>query len=346
MNHNLNTKYDRYYIKQYSQQLYLHGGIGYSDAEGILEREGFVPLEFPHHKSFSIGAKISRFIYLLETVMRLRRNSVVVFLFPVYAKMNRLVISLLRRKGVEIICMIGDINGLKDADAMELRREIRFFKNFRYFIAHNDSMREWLEQNVHDPGVTVLEFFDFPMQLMHLTRRKSSDIVFAGNLAKSTFLEELHRLPSPLHFHLYGPGQTERMSDQRNVSWHGAETPQLLPAKLKGSFGLVWDGDTITSPGGSLGNYMKYISHHKLSLYIVSGLPLIVPCSAASAALVRKYRIGICIDNLFEINDRIDQISEEEYQEFRKNMKGLAEKIGGGGCLKEAVGALVEKIEH
>ena len=127
-------------------------------------------------------------------------------------------------------------------------------------------------------------------------RALSRDIVFAGNLEKSVFLEKLGELASPgngLHFYLYGPGCTEKMRSQENATWMGIEKPYDLPAKLKGSFGLLWDGESIGEPGGSLGDYMRYISHHKLSLYILSGLPLIVPEIAGSATMVEKYKIGI-----------------------------------------------------
>ena len=59
--------------------------------------------------------------------------------------------------------------------------------------------------------------------------------------------------------------------------------PILFLQNSKGSFGLIWEGDSIEKPSGSLGRYIQYISHHKLSLYILAKLPIIVAASAATA---------------------------------------------------------------
>src|ERR1700754_1739561 len=104
----------KYFIQQYSQQDYQHGGIGYVDAEKILLARGYTPVLFPHQDDFSFKAKFNRFLFLLKTVSRIKKGSTVVFLYPVYAAMNRMLVRRLSRKGIKLICFIADINGLKD----------------------------------------------------------------------------------------------------------------------------------------------------------------------------------------------------------------------------------------
>lgn len=331
----------RYFIRQYSQLEYRHGGIGYADAERILEKEGFVPVTFPHHHDFSFIAKINRFFYYTRQLLSIKKNSTLVFLFPPYARLTTLLVNRLLKKGVKCICFIADINGIKDGDNAELAKEIGFLKQFRHFIVHNEKMKDWLKENVPESQAASIEFFDFLASPAISQPVFSQEIVFAGNLEKSVFLEQLSRLPGTLHFHLYGTGQTTSMLAQKNVTWHGVEDPYVLPGKINGSFGLLWDGDAIDKPGGSLGNYMQYISHHKLSLYILSGLPLIVPASAASAPLVEKYKIGICINNLFEIEDKVNAISATEYRTMQENMQPLAERISRGEGLRKAMGIML-----
>jgi glycosyltransferase involved in cell wall biosynthesis len=331
----------KYIVQQYSQLEYQDGGIGYSDAEKILMGEGFIPISFPHHHSFSVIAKIRRFLYFREMLRTVKKGDIVVFLFPVYAAMNRMLLNALLRKEVTCVCFIADINGIKDGDTRELDREIAFLKKFRYFIVHNDKMKAWLNSIIPSAHSAAIDFFDFLARPSVVKAVRSFDIAFAGNLGKSRFLEKLHQLPSPLHFHLYGPGQTQAMTVQKNVSWHGIEKPYELPGRINGSFGLLWDGDDIEKAGGSLGEYMRYISHHKLSLYILSGLPVIVPAIAASADLVERYRIGFCVNNLFEIAGKINAVTEAGYREMQENMKQLAEKISKGECLKEAVERII-----
>src|SRR5262249_40598007 len=158
---------------------------------------------------FSLKAKAGRFLFLLRTIFSIPKGSVVVFISPVYARMTSLLITALRKRGnIELICFIADINGLKDSDENLLKEEIHFFRQFEYFIAHNDAMEEWILQNVSaDAVIAKVEFFDFFTKPVIGRRQISYDIAFAGNLEKSLFLENLHVLDNnpPLHFHLYGP---------------------------------------------------------------------------------------------------------------------------------------------
>ena len=339
----------KYYIRQYSFPEYEHGGIGFADAETILAKEGFQPITFPCHHQFSVKAKLIRLIFLLNVYFSTNGPAIVVFIFPAYAGMTKLLLRLLSWKSrIHIICFIGDIDGIKDGNKKKLEIEIKQFRRYRYFIVHNDAMRQWLQLRINEGNCAVLEFFDFLAAPINKFRALSFDIVFAGNLEKSKFLESLHLLldktSSKIHFNLYGPGYTASMAMQKRVYWFGIEKPYDLPAKINGSFGLVWDGDSIDEPGGSLGDYMQYISHHKLSLYILSGLPVIVPAAAATAPLVEKYKIGITIRSLFEIESKIKGITNVEYQQMKRNMQPLAEKISKGGCIKEALQKLIPKI--
>ena len=252
------------------------------------------------------------------------------------------------KSGISIICFIGDIDGLKDGSEKKLAKDIRELKRYRYFIVHNDAMQLWLQQHVKKGKLAVLEFFDFLAKPVYKERSLSPDIAFAGNLEKRKFLESLHLLldktASQFRFYLYGPGYNASMAIDKRVCWVGIENPYNLPAKIKGSFGLVWDGDSIEGPGCSLGIYMQYICHHKLSLYILSGLPVIVSVTAGSAPLVEKYKIGITIKSLYEIEGKIKDITYEEYQQMKKNMQPLAEKISTGGCIKEAIANILQLI--
>jgi hypothetical protein len=339
----------KYFIQQYMQEEYLHGGVGGVDAEKILLAKGFEAVYFPYHTSFSWWAKTRRFGFLVKMFFTVRQGAAVVFLFPVYARMNKLLLTLLRKKrGIRIICFIADINGIKDGNKQLLANEINYFRQFRYFIVHNEKMKEWLLREVcADCSAAAIEFFDFITKPVTLQEDISFNIVFAGNLEKSSFLEKLHLLSSNnslLHFHLYGEGQTNTILAQKNVTYHGVEKPYDLPAKLKGSFGLLWDGDAIDKPGGSLGHYMQYITHHKLSLYILSKLPIIVPATAASAPLIEKYKIGFAINNLYEIEDKIKKLPVAEYQQMQNNMQPLADRISKGECLGNAIDELMKLI--
>jgi hypothetical protein len=205
-------------------------------------------------------------------------------------------------------------------------------------------MLKWLNTAMPGTLASMIEFFDFLTPPVTKPRPRDRKIVFAANLTKSKFLDDLNQLP--LQFNLYGPGITPAIMDQPNVEYHGVIDPYALPQELEGSYGLVWDGDSIHGMEGSLGDYMQYISHHKLSLYILAGLPIIVSCTAGSASLVEKYKIGFCVSSLAEINIKLNSITTAEYESMVNNMLPLANKIAKGGCLSAAINELIGRTAN
>lgn len=204
-------------------------------------------------------------------------------------------------------------------------------------------MRSWLHAVIGNVKTAEIEFFDFLVAASDARRELSFRIVFAGNLGKSLFLEKMDELAdrSPLlEVELFGPGATPAMKNSRNLHWKGIFSPGELPHRLQASFGLVWDGDAIDGLKGVFGDYQRYISPHKLSLYILSGLPLIVPAGAASSILIKKYRIGIEVEDLFELGQKIAALDEKEYNQMRENLRPLAERIRGGEGLTRSLAML------
>ncbi|HEX4371979.1 MAG TPA: hypothetical protein VHZ50_01620, partial [Puia sp.] len=147
-------------------------------------------------------------------------------------------------------------------------------------------------------------------------------------------------------FNLYGTGVTELMIVQKNVFYKGVFEPYTLPNLLEGAFGLVWDGDKIDSEGGSIGHYMQYITHHKISLYILSGMPIIIYEKAGAAELIKQYHIGFTINNLFEIEEKIKTLTNDDYNKMTSNMHALARKISSGGFLKNALTEIIDQAHH
>ena len=335
----------KYFIQEHLHRKVNDGGIGNADAEKILLVNGWKPVFFPAHYDFSLFGKLRRIFYLIQMMLSIPRASFVLFQFPLYARLNKILIRRLLKKQINVICFITDIDGLKDGNESLLKREIKELKKFSYFIVHNVAMENWLSLQVHYEKAMKIEFFDFLTPPFSGTRQMSNQIVFAGNLSKSLFLEHLHdvRNVHRLHFNLYGPGVSKRMEDQEFCSYKGVYSPYEMPAVVEGSFGLVWDGNSISEKGGSFYDYMQYISHHKLSLYILSGLPVIIYEKAGAAELVSKYKIGILIKDLNDIADEIDKVTETDYAEMRLNMKKIAACISSGSCLKNALKSIIEK---
>lgn len=128
-------------------------------------------------------------------------------------------------------------------------------------------------------------------------------------------------------------------SANKDVLILGAFAPEELPAHIKGEFGLVWDGNSLNDSTG----YMRFNNPHKMSLYLASGLPVIVWDKAATAEYVENNRVGITIGSLTDLNSRLDNISKDEYVIYQQNAMNIAKKLREGFYTHSAIQS-VERI--
>lgn len=339
-----------YFIQEHLPEEIFHGSIGNMDVERVFLANRFEPIRFPFHHSFSLWAKMARMAFLVKCLFLLPQGAIVFFQHPLYAGMNKMLVKLLRyRKSITIVCLIADINGLKHGNDTVLSKEIQQFSTYRYFIVHNEAMQQWLQAQVPHQRSAMIRFFDFLATPATQARANTRVIAFAGNLEKSGFLEKMdlvaRHCPS-LTFNLYGPNVTPAMQACKNVNYKGVVEPYALPQVLEGAFGLIWDGEGVEQPEGSMGHYMKYITHHKTSLYILSNLPIIVYEQAGAAALVKQYNIGITIRSLLEIEEKLNTLSDADYRQMCNNTRELARQISAGNCLSHALQEMLLMINR
>lgn len=114
---------------------------------------------------------------------------------------------------------------------------------------------------------------------------------------------------------------------------------------LDGSFGLIWDGDSINTCSGLYGEYTKINNPSKFSQYIVAGLPIIAWKEAAVAKIIKKYNIGFIVNNLIEIDNILNNLTEKEYNIYLKNVISLREKLIKGYHLKKAINKVLNSME-
>ena len=141
-------------------------------------------------------------------------------------------------------------------------------------------------------------------------------------------------LPENIHWNLYGRGYEP--DGRENISYLGAFVPEELPLHLDGSFGLVWDGPSVDTCSGIFGDYLSLNNPHKVSLYLASGLPVIIWEGAALASFIEKAGVGFTVSSLHEIRNMIDRLSDEEYEKMKLNAKQIGRKLKSGAYLRAA----------
>ena len=278
-------------------------------------------------------------VNFLNIVCRVKNHSLVVVQYPVYSKKGSLVwhcvrMALKLKKKVHFALIIHDLRSLT-GEEYSLNKEIMELNSYDYIVAHSKRMVDYLSRNGCKARCLQLGLFDYSASAAPTrTRTNSTCICFAGNLAKSLFLSHLDQLcVTGLSFSLYGSPQY-KSSD--TISYNGTFCPDAIP-DLNGSWGLVWDGPSICELSGRAGVYQKYNSPHKASLYILAGLPLIVNVESAIAELVRREKLGICIDSLMNLHATITRITDDEYNEMISNVQNYSTKLKNGNSIRIAL---------
>lgn len=316
-----------------------------NDIDYFLKGEDFKVV----HQYFNVHSKLAKIKDAYWTIPRLLNNEndidELFFQYPTYSSflMKRLV-KRLNVKSKKVFFIIHDVESLRlfqgDSDYWEGEKEL--FNSTDGLIVHNVKMKRWLMEN----GVTVpmisLKIFDYDNpQEINQNLEYSREISFAGNLSKSSFLEKIQLKNSKLT--IYGSNPAENYLE--GVAYKGQMAPDELPKALTQNFGLVWDGKEINTCAGRFGNYMRFNNPHKVSLYLSSGLPVIIWSEAALADFVLNEKVGIAVDNLEDLDEILANISDEEYREYKQNAIKLASRLRQGEFIKNAVNKLTQVAE-
>ena len=99
----------------------------------------------------------------------------------------------------------------------------------------------------------------------------------------------------------------------------------------------MWDGDSVETCSGAWGEYLKYNNPHKASLYLASGIPVIIWERAALANYILQNDVGITIRSLEDLDDVLSTISQNRYIQLRKNAIKQSEIIRSGENTKKVL---------
>lgn len=171
-------------------------------------------------------------------------------------------------------------------------------------------------------------------------RSLGNEIVYAGGLAhrKNEFLYKWEPSKGGYAVNLYGTGFDDSLPyDSNGINLCGFVKADSLIHDAKGSFGLVWDGDSLDECSGSFGEYLRLNNPHKASLYIRCGLPVLIWSNAALCEFITSSGIGIAIDSLEDIPRILSEMSREKYTIMAENVRKMSEKISQGYFLKQAL---------
>lgn len=300
-----------------------------------------------------IVSRTYRQIYFLNSWQKIYReiepNSLLLLQVPFHDhELSRTSVlkKLKSKKNIKIIYIVHDVEELRKInDNNFYQREFNLMLNLAdQIIVHNNVMMKFfIEKGVSTNKLINLEIFDYLNEERLELPTYSKEIFIAGNLdvRKVKYLSDLNKINAS--FTLYGSNFS--LKEYKNINYKGSVKPDQLPHLLNKGFGLIWDGESISTCSGVFGQYLKYNNPHKLSLYLSSGLPVIIWDQAAEASFVKDKNLGIVISSLYDLPDVLDSISEEQYLKLAYNVKKEAEKLKNGFYSEQALKKAIHRID-
>lgn len=217
-----------------------------------------------------------------------------------------------------------------------IKDEVKVLNCFKDIIVHSENMKERLLSDGVTSSIHILGVFDYLLDTNQHIKHEKNIIVFAGGLKKSLFLKNLRSLPMKnIAFNLYGTGLPNEVETQK-IKYKGIFKADDITA-IAGDWGLLWDGNSISTCTGNYGRYLRIIAPHKLSLYIACGLKVIVWENSAMANFVVENGIGFTISSLYEIEEKISSLSVSQILTMNENVHKLSVKVRTGEYLKRAI---------
>lgn len=333
------------YVLLWHDSARADGGIkAKEDTNEFFKKEGYQIIDTPYGKL----TKVLYVFFVLPFIFLTIRSGKIIVQFPSgKVFIRKWILNCIKHlSGAKLILIIHDIEALRLHVGEEYRaqnqQELEFLQMADGLVSLSPEMTAWLRQRGILTPITELHVWDYdnpqPIQPQH---EYDKSLCFAGNLAKSTFLKKYALKNKLLLF-----GKEPQLADYTEaIQYEGVFSPEELPTKLKADFGLIWDGSEVTTCSGNFGEYLKYNAPHKTSLYLSSGLPVIVWEQAAIAKVIKKYGCGLTVKSLTEVSDMLDRLTPEEYAKLYTNTVKVAQKMRQGYFMRQAIETLSKKLD-
>lgn len=323
-------------VKTNESLLYNAADKARKDVETTLVRNGYevinIPLSLDGNKFKSIIKHLLDIRKALSHIKKEKPEEIIIQYpgFRIGIKSISFLLSLLKNRKVTLL--VHDIDSLRFHRNVS-NREVKVLNKADKIILHTERMRNHLQNNGVKVPMSVMWLFDYYANASYVPKHNesTSTVVFAGNLVKSRFLMKLSE--SKYKFPLFLYGVPTDFKWKGSIKYEGKFAPDDIN-DIKGDWGLVWDGDSLDECSGYMGNYLKYNSSHKTSLYLAAGKPVIVWSQSALAPYILDNHLGITIDSIKEIPQRLSEISTEEYMRYKESVESVLLSLRTGKMLE------------
>lgn len=314
----------------------------------LMHRWGFTDLAVKTGKG-KVATFFRKVFSMVNLLFKLKKGDVLVIQYP-FKKFYVTQCQIAHLKGAKTVTLIHDLGTFRRRK-LTAEQEVKRLSHTDVIIVHNQSMNNWLTEHGCKVPLVNLDIFDYlsseqPSSEPHVRGEKPT-FTFAGGISqrKTGFLYQLDEVLDGCHFDLYGSGLVPGTeTNWKNTTYHGQIDSDQFIGTVKADWGLVWDGDTIDGCSGTWGSYLRINNPHKASFCLRAGLPVIVWKESAMAPFITSNHLGIAVDSLRELPEKLQGITPEEYALYKRAAMTIKDELNDGHYFKTAFEKAVQLL--
>lgn len=211
------------------------------------------------------------------------------------------------------------------------RIEKRIYRKAAAVIAQTEKMKDVMLENGYVTPHNKVYIGNFWTILSKYNPEHDTNfgytLAYCGNFKREAFILRLPELGNDFKFNVYC---NKDNFDAYGLEFHSSDGIARRIQDIEGAWGLVWEGDMLETCTGHYREYLKMVYSYKASLYIAAGKPLIVWSGSAIADIVSENKLGIVVDNLFEIHEKIASLTVDDKLLMCKNVRRWSEIVRSG----------------
>ena len=242
---------------------------------------------------------------------------------------------------IKKIIFVEDIPPLMfESNKYMLPQYIDYYNKADVLILASRKLYDYLRVHGLKPKKYVIQhMWDHISQVNPYIIPKNNKVInFAGDPKKFDFVKDWKS--DKVKLNVYSE-PLEGVNNPNITFTHWQDDPVLINSlRQAGGFGLVWSEEPYWL------KYMKLNASYKLSTYLAAGIPLIVNSDSPEKDTIVNKHLGIIADSIDEAVEKVEKMSDMQYNQMKDSIDQFAKLIRGGYFTKRALIEAVFKAQY
>ena len=242
---------------------------------------------------------------------------------------------------IKKIIFVEDIPPLMfESNKYMLPQYIDYYNKADVLILASRKLYDYLRVHGLKPKKYVIQhMWDHISQVNPYIIPKNNKVInFAGDPKKFDFVKDWKS--DKVKLNVYSE-PLEGVNNPNITFTHWQDDPVLINSlRQAGGFGLVWSEEPYWL------KYMKLNASYKLSTYLAAGIPLIVNSDIPEKDTIVNKHLGIIADSIDEAVEKVEKMSDMQYNQMKDSIDQFAKLIRGGYFTKRALIEAVFKAQY